>query len=85
MSRTEDANPIRIPRGPAEQPENLSFGVEDTVFNHGCDISVMKRKISELREDVKHMQTAMLIMAMYMLIMAMYMLMWIVGWGFGWW
>lgn len=78
MSRNEESNPIRIPRGPAGMPADHNFDIDDTVFSHGCDISLMNRRIHELRRDVKHMQTAMLVMAMYMLL-------WIVGWGFGWW
>lgn len=78
MSRNEESNPIRIPRGPAGMPADHDFDIEDATFRHGCDISLMKRRIHELRKNIRHMQTAMLIMAMYMLL-------WMVGWGFEWW
>lgn len=78
MSRNEESNPIRIPRGPAEIPVDHDLDIEDTIFSHGCDIRLMKRRIHELRKNIRHMQTAMLYMAMYMLL-------WMVGWGFGWW
>lgn len=78
MRSTEDYGPIKIPRGPADYPVDYDFSISDTVFSHGCDISVMKRKISELQKTIKHMQTAMLVMATYMLL-------WMFGWGFGWW